>query len=147
MERVKNEMAVEANIGRIIISRLRRKGDLLNEILKVVEERKVSAGALMVIGALSHAKFGIYVEGKYEVNEKEGPLEIVSCIGNIAEDESGKIIHAHINVADRNGECYGGHLMNGCIIDPTAELIIIEAKDIRIERKLDEETGLKLLNL
>ena len=141
------KVSAEAQVGRIIIARLKRGEDLQKEILRIVEERKVSSGCLMVIGALEKAKFGIFINGEYKANTKEGPLEIISCMGNIAEDEKGKIIHVHITVADEKGDAYGGHLMEGCIIHPTAELVIIEAKDLKIYRKIDKETGLKLLSL
>ncbi|MEM2136704.1 MAG: DNA-binding protein [Candidatus Methanomethylicia archaeon] len=138
-------MSKEAKIGRIIIARLRENEDLTQEIMRIIDERKVSSGQLMVIGALKRARFGIYVNGEYKVIEKTGHLEIVSCIGNIAEDENGKIIHAHITISGEDGICYGGHLMKDCIINPTAELTIIEGENLKITRKLDEKTKLKLL--
>ncbi|RLE51659.1 MAG: DNA-binding protein [Candidatus Methanomethylicota archaeon] len=139
-------MTLSAKIGRIIVARLPTGEDLLDEILKVVNEAEVSGGCLMLIGALSKAAFGIYVEGKYKVIELQGPLEILSCIGNIAESNGEKIVHAHITVSDAQGKAYGGHLLNGCIIDPTAELVIIEGENLKLQRKLDKETGLKLLS-
>jgi len=35
--------------------------------------------------------------------------------------------------------------MEGCIVDPTAELIIIEGENLLLRRFIDEKTKLKLL--
>ena len=138
-------MVIEAKTGRIIIERLTKGKDLLEEIKRVAESTRVNGGFLAVIGALSKVVFGFYEEKRYKKVEIDGPLEMLSCIGNISESEGEKIIHAHITVSNNKGEAYGGHLLPGCIIDPTAELIIIEGENLTLKRKLDEETGLKIL--
>jgi predicted DNA-binding protein with PD1-like motif len=51
-------MSKEAKIGRIIVARLRENEDLMQEIMRIVKEKEVSAGQIMVIGALSKARFG-----------------------------------------------------------------------------------------
>lgn len=138
-------MSKESKIGRIIVARLRENEDLMQEIIRIIMEKKVSAGQIMVIGALSKARYGIYVNGEYKVKEEIGHLEIVSCIGNISEDDNGIIVHAHISISGEDGICHGGHLMDGCIINPTAELTIIEGENLKLLRKYDEKTKLKLL--
>jgi predicted DNA-binding protein with PD1-like motif len=138
-------MIKEAKVSRIIVARLRENEDLMQEIMRVVKEKGVSAGQIMLIGALSKARFGVYVNGEYKTIEVSGHLEIVSCIGNVSEDEEGKIIHAHISVSGEDGVCHGGHLMSGCIINPTAELTIIEGEKLKLTRKYDPKTKLKML--
>jgi predicted DNA-binding protein with PD1-like motif len=69
-------------------------------------------------------------------------------MGNIAVDEKGEtIIHAHIVVSNEKGEAFGGHLMKDCLVGPTAELVIIEATGVNLQRALDQKTKLKLLKL
>jgi hypothetical protein len=76
----------------------------------------------------------------------DGPLEIVSCIGNIAVDEKDEVvIHAHIVVANEKGEAFGGHLMKNSYVGVTAELTIIESVGVNLQRIIDEKTKLKLL--
>ncbi|HID15759.1 MAG TPA: DNA-binding protein, partial [Candidatus Atribacteria bacterium] len=119
-------MVVEAKVGRIIVERLTSGKDLLEEIKRVVKEANVKSGFLLAIGALSKAVFGYYEEEKREYKKIEinELLEILSCIGNISEAEGEeKIIHAHITVGNSKGEAYGGHILPGCIIGPTVELI------------------------
>ncbi|MCS7385637.1 MAG: DUF296 domain-containing protein [archaeon GB-1867-005] len=139
-------MVAISQTGRFIVARLPKDGDLMEEILKVAKELDISGGCLMIIGALSKAVFGIYTGKEYKKIELQGPLEILSCIGNIAEADGEKVVHAHITVSDSQGRAFGGHLLKGCIIHPTAELVIIEGENLKLKRKLDPETGLKLLS-
>jgi len=137
----------EGRPGRFLVSRLERGSDLLASIRAAAEESGVRAGLITCIGGLSRARLGFYTgSGRYEALEIEGPLELVACVGNIALGPGGElIVHAHVCVADREGHAYGGHLLEGCPVEPTAELIIIELSGAELRRELDEETGLKLL--
>lgn len=138
-------MVIEAKTGRIIVEKLSSGRDLLEEIERVVKSAEVSGGFIAVIGTLSKAAFGYYEEKGYKRIEINELLEILSCIGNISEAEGEKMIHAHITVSNSKGKAYGGHVLPGCIIGPTAELIIIEGENLILKRKLDEKTGLKTL--
>lgn len=138
---------IEGKIGRIIFSRIKTGEDLAEAIKERVEESGVKAGLLIVIGTLKSATLGYYKEGMYEYIHLGKPLEIASCIGNIAVDENGEtIIHAHAIVANENGETFGGHLMKGSPVGATAELVIIEALDVSLKRAFDKATNLKLLD-
>jgi predicted DNA-binding protein with PD1-like motif len=77
-----------------------------------------------------------------------GPLEIASCMGNIALDEEGRtVVHAHLVVSNEKGQAFGGHLMKDCHVGATAELVIGEAVGVDLRRIFDEKTKLKLLKL
>jgi predicted DNA-binding protein with PD1-like motif len=139
---------LEGRIGKICFARFFENDDVAESIKKAVEESSVKAGALILIGALKKAVLGCYKQGEYVNTELKGHLEIASCMGNIAHDEKGEtIIHAHIVVSNEKGEAFGGHLMKGCLVGPTAELVIIEATDLNLERIFDEKTKIKLLRL
>jgi predicted DNA-binding protein with PD1-like motif len=139
---------LKGKVGKICFARFPENEDLAESIKKAAEESNIKAGALMLIGALKQAVFGCYKQGEYVNTELKGHLEIASCTGNIALDEGGNtIIHAHIVVSNEKGEAFGGHLMKGCIVGPTAELVIIEAADLNLERAFNGKTKLKLLKL
>ena len=137
----------EGRAGRLLIFRLKRGADLLSSIRAEAERAGVRAGFLMCIGGLSRARLGFYTgSGRYKALEIEGPLELVACVGNIALGPGGElIIHAHACVADGEGRAYGGHLLDGCLVDSTGELVIVELSGAEFRREVDEETGLKLL--
>jgi predicted DNA-binding protein with PD1-like motif len=138
----------EGSIGRVFFHRIRGGEDLIEAIKERAEKSGVKAGLLFVIGSLEKATLGYYRAGEYKTVNIVGPLEIVSCTGNIAVDEKGEtIIHAHLVVSNEEGEAFGGHLMPGSVVGATAELAIVEALNVNLKRVFDGATKLKLLNL
>ena len=139
---------LKGQIGRICFSRMFEGEDLAEAVEKRVEESGIKAGIFMLIGSLKNVIMGYYREGKYMSIELDGPLEIASCMGNIAVDERGEImIHSHIVVTNEKGEAFGGHLMKGSIVGATAELVIIEGAGVNLQRRFDEQTRLNLWKL
>lgn len=134
--------------GRILFFRMIENDDVAEATQRFAEEAGVKAGFFIIIGALKKAILGCYKDGNYEYIEIQGPIEIASCMGNIAVDEKQEIaIHAHMVVSKETGEALGGHLMKGCQVGPTAELVVIEAKEVKLTRVFDARTRLRLLNL
>lgn len=136
--------SVEARAGKIIFARLFENEDLLEAVTQAVEKSKIKVGGFTLIGTLKEAKLGFFHQGRYEIIEMAEPLEIVSCMGNISTKEDKPHIHAHIAVSSRKGEVFGGHVSHGCLIAATAELVLVEAVDVELQRKLDEKTQLSL---
>jgi predicted DNA-binding protein with PD1-like motif len=135
-------------VGKICFSRLLRDEDMAEIIKKKAEEARIRAGTIIAIGSLKDVVLGYYKEGEYKNTRLDGPLEIASCTGNIAVDEEGQvIIHAHLVVSDEKGKAFGGHLMKGSHVGATAELVIIEAVGVKLQKVFDKETKLKLLKL
>ncbi len=135
-------------VGRICICRILDDEDLVDAIKKRAEDLKINAGAFILIGALKNMVAGCYKEKEYVYIRCNGPLEIASCMGNISIDDKGEIIiHAHLVVSNERGEALGGHLMKGCLVGPTAELMIFECVGIDLRRVFDEKFKLKLLKL
>ena len=61
--------------------------------------------------------------------------------------KDGKVFaHAHVAVSDEKGRAFGGHVMPGCLIGVTGELVLIETPGIQLFRKFDEGTKLSLLS-
>lgn len=139
---------LEAKLGRVIFARLFENEDLLEAISNTAKQRGIKAGFFILIGTLKKAKLGFYRQGKYEPIPIGGPVEIVSCMGNISlKEEKELVVHAHISVSNEKGEVLGGHLLPGCIVAVTAELVLVEVVDVKLQRKFDEETKLYLWSL
>jgi len=137
----------EGLAGRLVFFRRGEGEDLLLSMRACAESEGVRAGLLACIGALSKARLGFFLGGgRYKAIELGGPLEIASCLGNLSEGPDGElVVHAHICVCDGEGRAYGGHLLEGCVVSPTAELALLELSGARMVRRLDGKTGLKLL--
>lgn len=65
------------------------------------------------------------------------PLELLMLSGTLSPDGA----HLHASVADEHGEVKGGHLMPGCIVRTTAEVVIALLPGWQFRRELDEATG------
>ena len=121
---------------RVEAFRLHPGADLKQELERLVEENGFRAALILTcIGSLSRA--GIRMAGAQSTSEVMGPLEIISLGGTLAADG----VHAHIAVAGRDGQCIGGHLGDGCIINTTVELVICELPHLEFRRVLDDHTG------
>jgi predicted DNA-binding protein with PD1-like motif len=128
------------------IYKLDFNSDLLNAVKEVAE--KIDSGFFWIIGAVSKAKFSFYDQKNkvYREISIDKPLEITSCIGNIAELNGEKIVHAHITFSDELGNAFGGHLTEGTKIF-SAEMFLIEFKNFKLHRSFDQTTGLNLFSL
>lgn len=101
----------------------------------------------MGIGAVQKANVGFFVgEGRYSTVSLEGPLEVLSCAGNISMKNNVPFVHAHVTLADKSGRSFGGHLMEGCIVDATFEVSIHVYSGMDLVREPDPETKLFLLH-
>lgn len=124
---------------------LPKGADLLESITNEFKSRSVRKAGFSLIGALDKAVMGYYdpVARVYNYREFAGPLEIVSCIGNVSEKDGEIFVHAHIVVSGDDFLCYGGHLAAGCPIF-AAELIASQIPGAAPKRGFDEPTGLFL---
>lgn len=122
--------------------------DLLEEINKVIASENIRSGEIRIIGAVSKAVFGYYdAQSKnYIYISKDEHMEILNATGNISVKDGKPFAHVHITLADKNGNAFGGHLMEGTIIF-AAEFVITDYGDNNLERVYDETTGLQLWNI
>ncbi len=141
--------SIETRLKSVIISRMNPGDDILKTIERVAQEHNVRSGQITLIGAVSRAKLGYFdrESGKYKEFSIDRDLEVVSGMGNISrlEDDS-VVVHAHLVVSNDEGRCWGGHLMGGCEVSVTIELVIIETAS-NLRRARDEATGLNLLDI
>lgn len=145
---VKVSKVSTGSIGKIHFSRLVEGQDLIEAIEKESKDSDIRAGIFLLIGSLSTVVLGYYKEGEYSTTRLDGPLEIVSCMGNVALNERDETaIHAHIIVSNEQCTTFGGHLMKDSRVGVTAELTLIEAEGVELKRLFDEKTKLRLLKL
>jgi len=138
---------LQSKLGKVVFARLFEDEELLETINLAAEKSHISAGFFILVGTLKKANLGFFRQGKYETINIDDPVEIVSCMGNIALKENKPFAHAHISVSNEKGEVMGGHVMPGCTIAATGELVLIEAADARLLRKFDEKTQLFLWSM
>ena len=110
--------------------------DLRHALERVTSELQLRAGCIVsCVGSLSRAR--LRLAGGDEVLELEGPFELVSLVGTLSPDGP----HLHVALADGGGRVHGGHLLAGCPIHTTAEIVIGELEGVAFTRELDPATG------
>ena len=96
----------------------------------------IEAGFILTaVGSLQQAT--IRFANQNESHVLLGKFEIVSLVGTLSVNG----IHLHISISDSQGITRGGHLVDGCLIYTTAEIVIGESKDLIFSREVDKQTG------
>ncbi len=114
--------------------------DLKNEIEKFTNRSTIGAGVVLSgAGSLSQASLRMANADKSVTFP--GPFEIVSLTGTLSPTG----LHLHMSISDHTGKTIGGHVLAGCTIHTTAELVIGELESLRFRRTLDPATGYKEL--
>jgi len=111
--------------------------DLRKSIEDFCKNNNISSAAIVtVVGCVYQAKIRL-ADGKTQ-KQFNNHYEIISLTGTISPDGS----HMHIGLSDINGNCIGGHLSYGCLVNTTAECVI-ESLDDRysFSRQYDSNTG------
>lgn len=119
-----------------IAVRLTRGADLKQQIQQLVTAYNLQAGSIAsCVGCLSQTN--LRLAGATQTLCIQAPVEIVSVMGTLTPNHQ----HIHISVADETGAVFGGHLLEGNIIDTTAELIIHSYDSLSFQRQMDKATG------
>ena len=110
--------------------------DLLDSIESFVLQNQVEAGCILSgVGSLTHAVLRLANRGVY--NDYKGYFEIVSMTGTVSIHGS----HLHISISNGDGVTIGGHLVSGCKIYTTAEIVIAAFSDVVYKREFAEDSG------
>ena len=116
--------------------RLKSAQDLFDSITLFTHEKGIEAGCVLSgIGSLTH--FAVRFADRDIPNEFEGHFEIVSLAGTVSIHGS----HLHISVSDGDGKTIGGHLVSGCKIYTTAEIVLATFPNVIYKREFAEDSG------
>ena len=131
--------------GRRFVGRLPHGKDLIRSIEDFCKASSIQTATFSVIGAVSSATLGAYDQKQqvYATFTEEGPLEIVTCSGNISLVDEEPVVHAHIVLANLEGKTMGGHLFSETILY-VGEIDLQELTGTPLERSYDDTTGLML---
>ncbi len=118
------------------VFRLRRGTDLLKALQEYARTRRIAAGTVVSgVGCVTRAR--VRDASGVTVRELDEPLEIVSLMGTLSVART----HLHIALAREDLTVLGGHLMEGCIVNTTAEVVLLELDGVRFGAEWDGETG------
>jgi predicted DNA-binding protein with PD1-like motif len=127
---------------RVHAFRLKPGDDLLSEIQRHVDEAQIEAGWIATcVGSLTDwtLRFADQSAGA----SGTGRFEILSLSGTVSKHGS----HLHLAIADAAGNTIGGHLLRGCRVYTTAEIVIAESTELEFTRTNDGTTPWKELQI
>jgi hypothetical protein len=128
-------MSIQTHAFRLIPNQ-----DLKVELAKYCADHNLKAATVLSgVGSLKVAELRLADEKEKIV--RTGPFEIVSLTGTLGMQG----LHLHISIADRESKVLGGHLLDGCLIHTTAEIILLESTHLEFKREHDPQTGFKEL--
>lgn len=121
---------------RVLALRLRPGQDLRKQLEMFIKEKRIRAGfVITTVGSLRQAS--VRLADQPSATNFSGKFEIVSLVGTLGQDG----VHLHISISDSDGKTIGGHLVEGCLIYTTAEIVIGDAEGLTFSREKDAETG------
>eukprot|EP01127_Copromyxa_protea_P015672 TRINITY_DN4551_c0_g1_i1.p1 TRINITY_DN4551_c0_g1~~TRINITY_DN4551_c0_g1_i1.p1 ORF type:complete len:148 (-),score=20.62 TRINITY_DN4551_c0_g1_i1:20-433(-) len=116
--------------------RLTKGADLKQSLWTYVKEHCLSAAIVSCcVGSLTHLK--IRLAGAKTFLDLNESMEIVSLTGTLCATGC----HLHISVAKKSGEVVGGHLLDGSLVDTTAEIVLTELPEYTFSREMSADTG------
>jgi uncharacterized protein len=125
----------------IYVKRLMPDQDIKERLNSFLDENQISAVA--IISAVGSVKeYALRVSDGSTVIRGSENREIVSLSGILTKDG----IHVHVSLSGLDGLVIGGHLMEGCLVHTTLELVLISIED-ELAREYDPITGYKELVL
>ena len=123
-----------------IAVRLTPSDDLRLSLARIASEHNVTAGCMLTcVGSLQNAV--LRLANSETILEKQGPFEIISLVGTF----SSAGCHLHCSLSDSDGNVIGGHLLEGCKVYTTAEIVILSLEDYIFSRTFDQNTGFQEL--
>ena len=127
-------------IMQAIALRLCPQQDLLAELETFIHAHRIEAACVVTcVGSLTTAV--LRLASQNQATTYTGHFEIVSLTGLMSVHG----LHCHMAIADATGRTIGGHVLKGCQIYTTAELVLGILPNISFQREPDLETGYREL--
>ncbi len=132
-----------------IIITLARGENLIETLTAFCVKENITSAVFQGIGAVERVKIGYYDLGKreYFFRDEAGVFEVASMQGNVALVDGKPFIHAHavLSRCDATCECIGAHIKEAFVAVKLE--IYLTPLGVSISRKLDDDIGLKLLDV
>lgn len=123
-----------------LVLRLSPGDDLKASLQIFTHEQAIAAGCILTaVGSLQKAS--LRLAGQATATVLSDRFEIVSLVGTLSPEG----LHLHMAIADAQGQTLGGHVMPGCLIYTTAEIVVGVLSGVTFQRRLDDRTGYREL--
>jgi len=125
------------------LARLDTGADWREQIETIASEADVEAGWFNAMGAVQDAEIWFYDQDdkEYRPASFDEPLEVATCVGNIALLEGDVFAHTHAVFSRPDGATVAGHLDSATVF---AGEVYLQAFEESLVREYDERTELDL---
>ena len=121
--------------------RLKPGDDLRQQLIAFMATHHLEAGVVLTcVGSLTD--MSLRLANQENATHYYGYFEIVSLVGTLSASGGG---HLHLAVADNTGRTLGGHLLDGCRVYTTAEIVLGTLPELQFVRETDATFGYKEL--
>jgi predicted DNA-binding protein with PD1-like motif len=118
-------------------------GDDLRDALESAARQHAISAAFVIQGIGSLSVANLRYAGIDHPARLTGDLEILTLAGSLAVQGA----HLHMAVSNARGRVFGGHVLAGCIVRTTAEILLVSLPDFLFSRDLDPLTGFAELSI
>lgn len=119
-----------------VCRRLHRGDDLFLSIRTLCEREKIDAAVVLsAVGCVSRAV--LRDAGGVNLRSVDEPCEIVSLNGTASRTRC----HLHLALSREDLSTIGGHMMPGCIVNTTCELVLGVLEHMHFDVEQDAQTG------
>ena len=133
----------EAVPMRTHVLRLLPGDDLAVSLRRFVQERGLEAAVVLACVGSTGPRTTLRPAGAGEARLLDGDYEIVSLTGTLSPTGH----HLHMSISDRDCRTYGGHVLEGCTVRTTAEVVLGVLEGVAFNRPVDARTGFKELSV
>ncbi len=133
----------EVSGEREFVARLGHGADWRSEIESLAEDEGVDSAWFVAMGAVQDADIWFYDQDETEYREVsfDEPLEVASCVGNVALLDGEPFAHTHVVLSRRSGQAIAGHLDSATVF---AGELYMRTFEEPLVREHDEPTDLDL---
>jgi hypothetical protein len=121
--------------------------DVFASLAAFAKKEGIASATLSGLGGVKDIEVGYYElsEKKYHFKTYPDIYELVGMNGNITQVAGAPVAHIHATFSGHDNAVFGGHV-NSMICGLSVEIHVIP-HGVTIERKLDDDSGLKLMEL
>ena len=142
----------KGELGQIIALRLPPGADVYMALEEIARKERIASGLILSgLGSLREVtlrnvrlfpkEFPIQDRNRIYTPKAE-PMELLALTGNISQRDGEVHVHAHAVISSglEDGRVYGGHLLEGCIVFTTVEVVLCSIHGMAMVRKIDPQT-------
>lgn len=142
----------EGELGRVIALRLPPGADVYATLEEVARREKIASGLILSgLGSLKQITLRnvrlfpkeFPIQDRHRIyTPRAEPMELLVLTGNISQRDGEVHVHAHAVVSSglEEGAVYGGHLVEGCLVLSTVEIVICAIQGMTMIREMDPQT-------